>query len=678
MRWTGHAQSGEVFLAEASAALAADAGDGRVLASIFAQSARHAALWKTDEGQILLVACLERLLDLLADGSAVTALDVTTSCPAEVAAIAVDMLLAAFFPQAVMGDPAEMDDAALLCLALLLGRAGRPSEAAQLLNEAQGLRSEAGFVLAARYIVHAFRPSSGDEPFKLKLLIWDLDDTLWHGTLADGDKPVLHDRRAAFVQAFNCCGVVSAICSKNDYADARAMLEGFGLWDAFVFPRIAFVPKGPVVRQMIADMQLRPANVLFIDDNVRNLQEVAAAVPGIHTVDANSPECDRLLDELLAANRHVEKCRIADYRLLEERVSARDESGLTDEAFLIESRIEASYTHRMDNLDFAERIEELINRSNQLNYTQTRVAPGEIRDIILNVTDYDVFSAFVWDRYGYYGLVGVAVYDRRSQSLAHLAFSCRIMHMGVEDYLLRALGERFPHMGLGALRKPLPAQGSAAITHAPFERPDVRARILAAEAPRDWSRIRLRLMCDCQSGAFHHYSRNRDVIDFDNIPRVFTLPMMLTGAWADQSFPDYLVYTPSTDYMDWRWREVMPVIDPNIYADCMARFADLIVGANRRLLLFLPPENAPDARYAVLPNLTASEMMARNRDFNARWRALAMRHPDRMRFIDLGDFVGDADMVGHAYHYVPSVLQRMAGLIDDWFEGEEACALAAE
>src|SRR5207244_1037785 len=123
-----------------------------------------------------------------------------------------------------------------------------------------------------------------------------------------------------------------------------------------------------------------------------------------------------------------------------------------------------------------------------------------------------------------------------SARLIHFAFSCRIMHMGVEDYLLGALRERYPHIDLSSLRKPLPAQSAAAIRHRPFEDADVRARVLAQEAPRDWSKIRLRLMCDCQSGAFHHYSRFRDEIDFDNIPRVFTLPMMLTGQWAEQSF----------------------------------------------------------------------------------------------------------------------------------------------
>lgn len=500
-----------------------------------------------------------------------------------------------------------------------------------------------------------------------KLIIWDLDDTLWQGTLADGDEPLLYEHRAAFVRTLNSHGIISAICSKNDHDAARSRLEAFGLWDAFVFPRIAFLPKGDVVRQMIAEMQLRPVNVLFIDDNARNLAEVAAAVPGIRVVDATSADCDALLRQIVDDHRHIARSRIADYRMLETRVAARQASAMTDQAFLMQSGIEATYTHRMDNLDFAGRIEELINRSNQLNYTETRVVSGSMHELIMNVSDYDVFCAFVWDKYGYYGLVGAAVFDKAAKQLIHFAFSCRIMHMGVEDYLLRALSERYDRVGLDRLRKPLPPQSSRAIANLPFEDPRVRGHILAEESPRDWSKISLRLMCDCQSGAFHHYSRFRDEIDFDNIPRLFTLPMMLNGEYRDQHFPDHLVYTPATDYMDWRW-DGGDVIDPAAYEEAARRFCAMVVRGKRKLLLVLPPEDAPENRYAIVTAMTAAAMKARNRKWNALWRSFATRYPDLISCTELGDFVEEADMAVHAYHYVPSALKQIAERIDTWFD----------
>src|SRR5712691_6797038 len=95
-----------------------------------------------------------------------------------------------------------------------------------------------------------------DSTTKIKLVIWDLDDTLWRGTLAEGDDVVLFEHRAESVRALNRCGIVSSICSKNDPVSARQTLERMNLWDQFVFPRIAFVPKAAAVRQIIDDMQL--------------------------------------------------------------------------------------------------------------------------------------------------------------------------------------------------------------------------------------------------------------------------------------------------------------------------------------------------------------------------------------------------------------------------------------
>ena len=53
----------------------------------------------------------------------------------------------------------------------------------------------------------------------------------------------------------------------------------------FVFPSINWNPKGQRIRQLIADMQLRPENVLFLDDNPSNLGDVRHACPEIMTGD---------------------------------------------------------------------------------------------------------------------------------------------------------------------------------------------------------------------------------------------------------------------------------------------------------------------------------------------------------------------------------------------------------
>lgn len=325
----------------------------------------------------------------------------------------------------------------------------------------------------------------------------------------------------------------------------------------------------------------------------------------------------------------------------------------------------------MDNLEFAGRMEELINRSNQLNYTQSRIAPGTMLERIQDIDYYEVLSAFVWDKYGYYGLVGVAVYAFRTKTLEHFAFSCRIMHMGVEDAMIQHLASRGYEIPATQFKKALPPQSAKAITTLPFHDADVRARILAEEAPRDWTQVDLRIMADCQSGAFFHYSQHQQVTDYDNNPRLFSLPQMKTGAYTEQHFPRHLVYTAANDYIDWRWEAFSPEIDYELYLECAGLFVDMVVRGDHRVLLFLPPQGLPLKMYDLHVGCVNERSRVWHPVLNHYWRGVAAANPDHFTLIELKEFLAPDELV-HAHHYVPSALKRMAGAIDDWYAGQTA------
>src|SRR5262249_22321881 len=116
----------------------------------------------------------------------------------------------------------------------------------------------------------------------VKLVIWDLDETFWGGTLSEGGieyRPANHE----IVLELSRRGVVNSISSKNDLAAARQALESRGIWEYFVFSKIAWKPKGEMIAQTVEEMGLRAVNVLFIDDNPQNLEEARYYNPGIRT-----------------------------------------------------------------------------------------------------------------------------------------------------------------------------------------------------------------------------------------------------------------------------------------------------------------------------------------------------------------------------------------------------------
>jgi FkbH-like protein len=87
----------------------------------------------------------------------------------------------------------------------------------------------------------------------VKLVIWDLDETLWDGTLSEeGIRPV--QAHIDMVRTLVDRGIMCAICSKNDFETAKKAVEELGIWDLFVFPHIAWPPKGQAIEKMINDM----------------------------------------------------------------------------------------------------------------------------------------------------------------------------------------------------------------------------------------------------------------------------------------------------------------------------------------------------------------------------------------------------------------------------------------
>lgn len=272
---------------------------------------------------------------------------------------------------------------------------------------------------------------------QIKVVFWDLDDTLWKGTLAEGGQVELLENRAGIIRQLNQRGIVNSIVSKNDYETAKNVLEAMGLWEWFVFPNISFQPKGEMIKNALKNMNLREDNALFIDDNEFNLREAEFYNPKLNVLDAAA--CDALLEErLLLGKEDGELVRLRQYKQMEKRHSAKELSS-SNEKFLAESHIRVGLLPYGE--EYFERICELTERTNQLNFTKNRMSAEELRGM-LQSKEYVTELVQAADDYGDYGIVGF--YTLRGRELVHFVFSCRIMNMGIEQWVYSRLG--FPEL----------------------------------------------------------------------------------------------------------------------------------------------------------------------------------------------------------------------------------------
>ncbi len=285
----------------------------------------------------------------------------------------------------------------------------------------------------------------------VRLVIWDLDETYWRGTLTEGGIKEYVQAHHDIVIELAKRGIMSSICSKNDMGSVMPILQAREIADYFIFPSISWEPKGIRVAQIIETVQLRPATVLFIDDNPNNLAEARAITPGLQTED------ETFLAQILDDPRFKGKddrglTRLQQYKLLETKNHDWTKAGSNNEEFLrsCDVRVQIDYDIEV-NID---RAIELINRTNQLNYTKRRL-PDDIEEarriLRAEMSHFNRQAGLirVADKYGDYGYIGffLAQNDLSSEKdglnlrLLDFCFSCRTLGMLVEKWVYDHLGK---------------------------------------------------------------------------------------------------------------------------------------------------------------------------------------------------------------------------------------------
>lgn len=272
----------------------------------------------------------------------------------------------------------------------------------------------------------------------IKLVIWDLDETFWQGTLSDNTSSGVHAvvDNIHLVRKLTDRGIINTICSKNNYQDAIDILssnEFENINDYFVFKSIDWTPKGERIKKLISDMNLRPINCLFIDDNINNLKEAQYILPELNVCLYSD------FNALLKTHEHCfigkndsNHSRLSQYKILEKKVNDKHQLSSNDN-FLRQSKIRVFMIE--DNLDL-DRIYEMIHRNNQLNFTKNRISRSDVEKIFKDPTIKSGVVRVI-DKYGDNGIVGC--YALKDNELIQFVFSCRILGMGIEKYVYQKL-----------------------------------------------------------------------------------------------------------------------------------------------------------------------------------------------------------------------------------------------
>jgi amino acid adenylation domain-containing protein/FkbH-like protein len=295
-----------------------------------------------------------------------------------------------------------------------------------------------------------------------KVIVLDCDNTLWKGVCGeDGPHGVILDparkRLQEIVLAQQREGILLCLCSKNEEED---------VWAAFAerpdFPlqrehlaawRINWLPKSENLKSLARELDLGLDSFVFVDDNPVECAEVRAGCPEVMVLPLPGDDgaIPRTLEHFWAFDRlrttAEDRERTALYRQAAERERHR-RSAASFEEFLAGLGLAIDVSSMAP--EQLARVAQLTQRTNQFNASTVRRAETEIRRL-LDDGALECRVVEVQDRFGDYGLVGVALFAAREDALLVDTFllSCRVLGRGVEHRVLAVLGEEAAERGLG-------------------------------------------------------------------------------------------------------------------------------------------------------------------------------------------------------------------------------------
>ena len=276
-----------------------------------------------------------------------------------------------------------------------------------------------------------------------KVIVCDLDNTLWDGVIGEGKVTHYADRQEV-LKELRRRGVLLSINSKNDPRNVH--WTGARLRPAdFVAPQINWDPKATNVGRIRDELNLKVKDFVYLDDRADELERVQAAFPEIHVLDAAQPRTWRCLsplaDRMLPADADEDRTRLYHERMRRDefvRSLSSADGGAEDEVAALADLGLAATIRKAVRSDL-KRAAELINRTNQFNLCGSRTTPRELQDGDRHGCA--VLIADARDKFGRMGVVGVMVVEVNPDRVDVPIFvlSCRAFGFGIEFALLNAI-----------------------------------------------------------------------------------------------------------------------------------------------------------------------------------------------------------------------------------------------
>jgi FkbH-like protein len=294
-----------------------------------------------------------------------------------------------------------------------------------------------------------------------KLVVLDLDDTLWGGIVGDvgwqnlrlGGHDGLGEAFKDFqreLKGLTKRGIALALVSKNEQSVA---LEAFTSHPEMVLElsdivayRINWIDKAKNVAEIAAELNLGLQSVVFLDDNPVERARVREALPEVYVPEWPKDPMNyvraflslRCFDVPVVSQEDAE--RTQQYAAEKKREQLRTDVGSIDD-WLSSLGIRVKFA-RLGPSNLA-RTTQLLNKTNQMNLSTRRLSEVEL-SAWAESSSREVWAVVVSDKFGDAGLTGIMSLEVQGKQarIVDYVLSCRVMGRKVEETLVAAAAHR--------------------------------------------------------------------------------------------------------------------------------------------------------------------------------------------------------------------------------------------
>ena len=291
---------------------------------------------------------------------------------------------------------------------------------------------------------------------KIKLLIIDLDNTIWGGEAGERNCNLLelgpNSIKGQVYQDFQKrlkilkqMGYILATCSKNDIKNVKKVFKSnknmILKMSDFSAHRINWNNKNENVAEILKELNIRSENALFIDDTSQERNIVNSYVKNIQIFDF--PDNILLLNERFNQLEQLEKNIVSETDKKRTKLYLEEKKRInTKEKFFDKSEWLSSLeiNIKINKLKNLNRAEEMFLRTNQFNTSHVPLSSQKLK-ILIKDKDRFFYEVEMSDKYGNYGIIAVVgiKIEKNKFIITDFLESCRVFQRNVEEFIFKRI-----------------------------------------------------------------------------------------------------------------------------------------------------------------------------------------------------------------------------------------------